>query len=169
MKSSVSGYSNTSIFKYVLLLVCGGWKQTLQCDPNGSRFPQNDTACDVAIDQSLSGYCECMTHKVKKVCSPWGFDNCYDACEEKSKYTHLKKLKLIKYSPHLYQMNIKFVSTMTFLVCTMDADCNEPSLSFCLNGVCRGKISIIKILKNQLQLKMMHLLKMLKYFKMHLF
>ena len=72
----------------------------MQCDPNGSRFPQNDTACDVAIDQSLSGYCECMTHKVKKACSPWGFDNCYDACEEKSKYTHLKKLKLIKYNWH---------------------------------------------------------------------
>ena len=39
---------------------CNAWRQTMDCDPDGAREPDQDLSCDHVISDRVSGYCECQ-------------------------------------------------------------------------------------------------------------
>jgi hypothetical protein len=47
---------------------CVAWRQTGRCAADGPREPQNDKACNVAIDSGWSGFCDCDFGRVGVGC-----------------------------------------------------------------------------------------------------
>jgi hypothetical protein len=58
---------------------CVAWRQTGQCAADGPREPQNDKACDVAINSGWSGFCECSTGRVGVGCGH-ATESCSQVC-----------------------------------------------------------------------------------------
>ena len=61
---------------------CVQWRQTSGCRPDGPRNPAKDQDCDILIDDSWSGYCECTDGQVvmEKGCISGKYKTCNDAC-----------------------------------------------------------------------------------------
>ena len=63
--------------------LCTGWRQTSQCNPQGTRERRHDRDCNTGITTG-SGYCECgdgeIDFKVEKDCHDWGGRTCLEKC-----------------------------------------------------------------------------------------
>jgi len=79
-------------FSFTSSLMCGGWRQTGECNPHGSREAEKDKSCDQFVDQGLSGFCECKSKSETGelvqsnkyfTCDHAGF-TCQQICEDNS-------------------------------------------------------------------------------------
>ena len=65
---------------------CEKWKHTGECTALGPRQPSNDQDCDVQIQDSWSGYCQCTNGFVIRSCGqPVEYPTCHEACYAKGK------------------------------------------------------------------------------------
>ena len=69
---------------------CVAWRQTSDCNPSGTRAPENDKNCDEIISDGDPGYCECHGGIIRmpKGCENGGFATCNDACSGGKCHSH---------------------------------------------------------------------------------